>query len=77
MKHKISKLCNIIRLIFIVCFVIKTIYDYGSYSSTLNSAPFYLWILANAICLVLPALILFIVGIVLKKKKNEVLFVKQ
>lgn len=69
MKHKISKSCNIISLTFIVCFVIKTIYDYRSYSSTLNSAPFYLWILANAICLVLPALILFIVGIVLKKKK--------
>lgn len=73
MKHKISKLCNIISLIFIVCFVIKTIYDYGSYSSTLNSAPFYLWILANAICLVLPALILFIVGIVLKKKMKSCL----
>lgn len=69
MKHKISKSCNIISLIFIVCFVIKTIYDYGSYSSTLNSAPFYLWILVNTVCLAFPALILFIVGIVLKKKK--------
>lgn len=68
MKHKISKSCNIISLTFIVCFVIKTIYDYGSYLSTLNSAPFYLWILVNTVCLAFPALILFIVGIVLKKK---------
>jgi len=44
--------------------------DYGSYSSTLNSAPFYLWILLNAICLVFPALNVFIVGIVLKKKNS-------
>lgn len=71
MKHKISKSCNIISLTFIVCFVIKTIYDYGSYSSTLNSAPFYLWILVNTVCLAFPALILFIVGIVLKKKKMK------
>lgn len=66
MNNRISKWCNIISLVLIVCFIIKTIFDYGKYSSTLNSAPFYLWILVNALYFLLPALILFIVGIIKK-----------
>lgn len=68
MNNKISKWCNIISLVLIVWFIMKTIFDYGKYSSTLNSAPFYLWILVNALYFVLPALIIFSVGIIFKRK---------
>lgn len=71
MNDKISKWCNVISLILIVGFIIKTIFDYGKYSSTLNSAPFYLWILVNALYFLLPALIIFVAGIIKKGKKKE------
>lgn len=69
MKHKILKWCNIVSIVLIVCFIAKTIFDYKRYSASLNSAPFSLWILVNAIYFVLPALIVFLLGIVLKKRK--------
>ena len=69
MRKTVSKWCNIASLVLIACFVIKTVLDYNKYSSTLNSAPFSLWMLVNAVYFVLPALIVFIIGIVLKKKR--------
>lgn len=70
MDNRISKWCNVISLVLIVCFIIKTIFDYGKYSSTLTSDPFDIWILVNALYFVLPALIIFILGII-KKRKNK------
>ena len=70
MDNRISKWCNVISLVLIVCFIIKTSFDYGKYSCTLTSAPFDIWILVNALYFVLPALIIFILGII-KKRKNK------
>ena len=70
MDNRISKWCNVISLVLIVCFIIKTIFDSGQYSSTLTSAPFDIWTLVNALYFVLPALIIFILGII-KKRKNK------
>lgn len=67
MKQTISKWCNIASLILIICFAVKVAIDYSNYTSTLNSAPFYVWVLVDAIYFVMPAVIVFIVGIVLKK----------
>lgn len=36
MNDKISKWCNVISLVLTVGFIIKTIFDYGKYSSTLK-----------------------------------------
>lgn len=70
-KINITKMCNVISIILLVCFIVKTIIDYTQYSSTLNSAPFYVWIIANALYFVLPAIIVFIVSIIIKiKNKN-------
>ncbi len=69
MKKQIAKWCNIAGLVLIVCFVIKTIVDYSQYSSTLNSAPFYVWIVANAVYFILPSAIILIAGVIVKKKK--------
>ena len=69
-KLNISKLCYIISALLLVGFVINTILDYSRYNSTLNSAPFYLWALVNMVCFIVPAIIVFIVGLVIKKKQK-------
>ena len=62
MKQKVPMICNIVSLILLIVFVIKSIVDYTQYSTSLNSAPFYLWVLVNALFLVIPAIILFVIG---------------
>ncbi len=44
--------------------------DYSRYNCTLNSAPFYIWIVVNAIYFLLPAVIAFIIAVALKKKQQ-------
>lgn len=68
MKQKVPMICNIVSLILLIVFVIKSI-DYTQYSTSLNSAPFYLWVLVNALFLVIPAILLFVIGFVVKKKQ--------
>ena len=68
MKKKVPLICNIVSLAFAVGFVIKSVLDYFKYSSTLNSAPFSVWLLVNALCLITPAIIVFAVGKMVKKK---------
>lgn len=65
-KLNITRTCNVISIFLLICFIVKTIIDYAQYSGTLNSAPFYVWIIANVLYFVLPAVIVFIVGIVIK-----------
>lgn len=50
-------------------FEFAEVVDYSKYTSTLNSAPFYVWILANALYLIIPAIILFAVGAIIKKNQ--------
>ena len=69
MKQKVPMICNIVSLILLIVFVVKSIVDYTQYSTSLNSAPFYLWVLVNALFLVIPAIILFIIGFIVKKKQ--------
>ena len=69
-KLNISKLCCVISVLLLIGFVINTILDYGRYNSTLNSAPFYLWVLVNILCFIVPAIIVFVVGLVIKKKQK-------
>lgn len=62
MKKKISMLCNVISFVLVVAFVVKVLVDYSQYTTTLNSAPFYIWVLVDALSLVLPASIVFVIG---------------
>ena len=64
-KYKICFLCS---GLLVIIFFLNTIRDYVRYNTTLNSAPFYLCIIINAVCFLLPALILFIVGLLDKRK---------
>ena len=56
-KKNISKISNIMSAILAAAFVIKSVADYLHYSNTQNSAPFYVWVLVNALCLITPAII--------------------
>ncbi len=70
MKKKINltKLFNVLGIILVICFFVNTIIDYTRYLNTLNSAPFYVWILVNALFFIVPSIISFIAGDVIKKK---------
>ena len=63
--------CYALSVLLILGFLINTILDYSRYNSTLNSAPFSLWIMVNAIYFLVPAMIAFIIGLVLKKKQQK------
>ena len=67
-KDRIAKMCHIVSPVLFACFPAKTIVDYTRYSDTLNSAPFYVWILADALYFIIPAILVFAVGLVMKKK---------
>lgn len=50
----------------IIAFAVKLSYDHASYSQTLNSAPFYLWVLVDILYFLVPAVLLFGIGLVLR-----------
>ena len=49
---------------------LKTVIDYLQYDEMVNSAPFYLWVVVNGIHFIIPAVILFVIGIVIGKRKK-------
>lgn len=67
-KKNIQIICNIISALLAIAFVIKTIIDFFQYDTLLNAAPFYVWILVNALFLLIPASIVFVVGIIVSRK---------
>ena len=64
-KHHI---CYLISGILALAFIVKTAIDYGVYTTTLNSAPFYVWILINGLYFLVPALIPLVIGLVWQRK---------
>lgn len=68
MKKNIQIACNIISVGLIIIFILKTTINYFQYDALVNSAPFSAWILINAISLILPALIIFLIGCLVGKK---------
>ena len=67
-KKNIKIICNIISALLAIAFVIKTIINFFQYDTLLNAAPFYVWILVNALFLLIPASIVFVVGIIVSRK---------
>ena len=66
-----EKLCYGISGLLFFAFLVHTAVDLVRYDSTLNSAPFSLWVLVNGICFLLPAGTALIVGLVLRKKQGK------
>ena len=52
-------------------FCIHVMLDYHKYNTTLNSAPFWVWILADAMLWLIPAAIAAVAGFVAKKKLSK------
>lgn len=52
-------------------FCVHVIVDWYQYSSTLNSAPFWVWVVSDALLWLLPALAAFFAGYVAKKKLTK------
>lgn len=67
-KKNIRIICNIISAVLVIAFVIKTIVNYFQYDAIVNSAPFSVQILINAIFMIIPAIIAFIIGFVIDRK---------
>ncbi len=65
---KKARFCRITSLILCLSFLGKTLMDYQVYSTTLNSAPFSLWIAVNALYFLLPAAIFLAAGLLLGRK---------
>jgi hypothetical protein len=67
MKKTIPIICCIVSAILVIAFIIKNVTDYSHYSPTFNSAPFSAWVLANALYFILPAILVLVAGIIVKK----------
>ena len=57
--------------LMVLGFCIHILIDYHKYNTTLNSAPFWLWIAVDAMLWLIPALIAFAAGFVAKKKLTK------
>ena len=71
MKKKILKICNTVAFIFALSFLLKLARDWNVYNTTLNSAPFYVWVLADAVQYLMPAAFVFLIGRIAKHQKDK------
>ena len=58
-------------LLMVLGFCIHLLVDYHKYNTTLNSAPFWLWIVTDALLWLLPAAVAAVAGFVAKKKLTK------
>ena len=69
MKKKLPMLSNVISAVLVIVFVIKCLIDYKQYLASYGSAPFSVWIMVNALYFLIPAVIVFGVGFIVKKRQ--------
>ena len=67
-KQRISRVCGLVAILMAVLFVPAVIVDWFRYNTTLNSAPFYVVVIVDAITFLLPAAICFALHLILKPK---------
>ena len=70
-KEKILKICNLVAFLFALSFLLRLARDWTLYSRALNSAPFSVWVLADALQYLMPAAVMFLIGRVVKHQKNK------
>ena len=69
MKKNIPIICNIVSAVLVIAFIVKSIANYSQYDKIVNSAPFSAQVLVNELYFIVPAIIVFVVGIIVKKKQ--------
>lgn len=67
-KDNLPSLLYVLSLLLTVGFLISVAVNGYNYSTTLNSAPFWVFVLVDALTLLLPALVCFAAGLILKKR---------
>lgn len=55
-------------VLMVLGFCIHVLVDYHRYRTTLNSAPFWIWIVVDALVWLLPALVAFLAGVIVSRK---------
>ncbi len=71
MKVQAYKLLYGAAVLMLFGFGIHLLIDYVQYSSTLNSAPFWVWILVDSLLWLIPAALSFTAGYIAKKKMKR------
>ena len=71
MSMKGIKLLYGASILMVLGFCINLIIDYHKYNTTLNSAPFWLWICVDAVVWLIPALLAALAGFIAYKKVKE------
>ncbi len=69
-KITLYKIFYIAAIILAAAFCVLVAVDSYRYANALNSAPFYVFVLARAVVFLTPALVAFIVGKVIHKKSK-------
>ena len=70
-KDKLIKICNTVGFIFALSFLLQLLRDWNVYNTTLNSAPFRLWVVTDAVLYLLPAAFIFLIGRILGRHKDN------
>lgn len=70
-KENIYKFLYVVCIFLIIGFTIRLGIDYFKYDKINNSAPFYTFIIERVLEFILPSIIIFIVGKVIKKKYSK------
>ena len=61
---------NNISFVLVVSFVIRSLFDFAKYNPTTTSFPFYATVLLNALYILVPALLFFVIGLIVKKRNS-------
>lgn len=67
-KSNIHRFLYAIAALLLLGFAIHTIVDAYRYDSMLTSFPFYAFVIAHAVEYLVPSVIIFIIGLIVKKK---------
>lgn len=68
MGRKLPLACYVVSFALVIAFIVKSIIDYTRYLESYGFAPFHVWVLVNALYLIIPAIITLIVGVIVKKR---------
>ena len=70
-KENIYKILYTVSIIFIIGFIIIVGVDYFKYNNLNNSAPFYTFIIMRMIEFIIPSVLVFIIGKIVKNKYSK------
>ncbi len=70
-KENLYKFLYLVSIVLIIVFAIILVIDYKNYDAITNSAPFSADIIVRGLEFVLPSFIIFIIGLVCKKKYSK------